>query len=305
MADICLINDAKLIEKQTNEEIIKIQNNNISLEKIDNQYNSDNSDDKNTNSKTIVTERENKIIHKDEDLLKNEGNNYSVANTTTKKNNNSKTNFVLQEKLKKIFNVREKGKYEYNKQEIPENLKYHSDSDSSEISELRNSKKLKLNNISNPPTNDNLVTPRISVKRQNSGFTKEKSFLKNNLQKETKNKEKNSEEENNSPNLPQNEKSGKNVDIPPITEKKNNKSKEKFNNFNKKIIDNYIIEMNKDENQSKEGKKEKSTAIKDIIEKLKAKKIEKEELGKKEKEAEEESIMKKMKKIKKIWKKMK
>ena len=292
MADICLINDAKIIEKQTNEEIIRIQNNNNSLEKIENQYNSDNSDDKNTNSKTIVTERENKNIPKDEDLLKNEGNKYSVANTTTKKNNNSKTNLVLQEKLKKIFNVREKGKYEYNKQEIPENLKYHSDSDSSEISELRNSKKLKLNNISNPPTNDNLVTPRISVKRQNSGFTKEKSFMKNNLQKETKIKEKNSEEENNSPNIPQNEKSGKSVDIPPITEKNNNKSKEKkFNNFNKKIIDNYIVEMNKNENQSKEEKKEKSTAIKDIIEKLKAKKIEKEELGKKEKEAEEESIM--------------
>ena len=50
--------------------------------------------------------------------------------------------------------------------------------------------------------------------------------------------------------------------------------------------------MNKNENSEiSEKNKGKSTAIKDIIEKLKAKKIEKEELGKKEKEAEEQSIM--------------
>ena len=47
----------------------------------------------------------------------------------------------LQKKLKFIFNeVRETGKYEYNKQEIPENLKYHSDeSDSSEVSGTKKS----------------------------------------------------------------------------------------------------------------------------------------------------------------------
>ena len=56
--------------------------------------------------------------------------------------------------------------------------------------------------------------------------------------------------------------------------------------------------MNQNENNEiNEKKKGKSTAIKDIIEKLKAKKIEKEELGKKEKEAEEESMMRR--KIKK------
>ena len=49
--------------------------------------------------------------------------------------------------------VREKGKYEYNKQEIPEILKYNSDSDSSEISELRNSKKQKQTNNHNNSRN--------------------------------------------------------------------------------------------------------------------------------------------------------
>ena len=42
----------------------------------------------------------------------------------------------LAKKLKYIFReVRETGKYEYKKQEIPEYLKYHSDSDSSDLSE--------------------------------------------------------------------------------------------------------------------------------------------------------------------------
>ena len=110
--------------------------------------------------------------------------------------------------------VREKGKYEYNKQEIPENLKYHSDdSDSSEISELRKSKKLeklKMNNNMNNTNNDKAsnnrqITPKISVKRQNSGVSKKDLSIKNKKNiKEINNNQKNSEEENNSPNLPKN-----------------------------------------------------------------------------------------------------
>ena len=142
MADIAIINDIKINEKLNDEDRYSNKNNNNSIEKLDNQYKSDNSEDKNINSKTNFSETElRKDCQKDENQKKN-SNLYSIANTTTKKSNNydTKKNSALKEKLKKIFMVRENGKYEYNKQEIPENLKYHSDSDSSEISELRNSK---------------------------------------------------------------------------------------------------------------------------------------------------------------------
>ena len=310
MAEKSTFNDIKIIQKKNDKDISCNQKDNDSSEKLDNDYKSDNSEDKDVKSKTINTERETKDDSQKEEKSKKKTDLYSAVNTTTKKNNNdSKSNSILQEKLKKIFMVREKGKYEYNKQEIPENLKYHSDSDSSEISEIRKSKKLLLNNnnvssINN--NNNNQITPKISVKRQNSGLSKKKELsIKNkNLKKENNIKEKNSEEENNSPNLPKNDNSNNTDEITPIVVERNKKNEEKkFNNFNKKILDNYIIEMNKSENNENENnennenkeinekRKNKATSIKDIIEKLKAKKIEKEDLGKKEKEAEEQSIM--------------
>ena len=174
MSETYIINDTNITEKQNDDNIFSNQKDNNSLEKLDKDYKSDNSEDKDLKSKTINTERENKKNSQKEENSNNKTNLYLAANTTTKKNNNSsKSNTVLQEKLKKIFMVREKGKYEYNKQEIPENLKYHSDSDSSEISELRKSKKLNLNNNNYAAiNNNNQITPKISVKRQNSGLPK-------------------------------------------------------------------------------------------------------------------------------------
>ena len=301
MSETYIINDTNIIEKQNDDNIFSNQKDNNSLEKLDKDYKSDNSEDKDLKSKTINTERENKKNSQKEENSNNKTNLYLAANTTTKKNNNSsKSNTVLQEKLKKIFMVREKGKYEYNKQEIPENLKYHSDSDSSEISELRKSKKLNLNNNNYAAiNNNNQITPKISVKRQNSGLPKkELSLKKKNLKKEKIN-EKNSEEENNSPNLPKNDNSNNNNEVEPVVVEKNKNEEKKFNSFNKKILDNYINEMNKNENNEiNEKKKVKTTSIKDIIEKLKSKKIEKDELGKREKEAEEQSIMRRKVKYK-------
>ena len=66
----------------------------------------------------------------------------------------------LQKKLKFIVNeVREKGKYEYNKQEIPENLKYHSDESDSSLSKTNNSKNIKdkSNNKNIGNTNSNKI----------------------------------------------------------------------------------------------------------------------------------------------------
>ena len=173
-----------------------------------------------------------------------------IANTDIKKNNEKKfdikTNSVLQEKLKKIFKVREKRKFEYNKQEIPENLKYNSESSNSDIKKEKENKK-------------NEESKKISViKRQNSNVLKKENISKN-INKQ--------EKENNSPN------------------NKNNINKEKkTKSFNQKIVNNYLNETNK----------KKNTGLKDIIEKLKAQKIEKEELNNKEKKEKLKEIPKKI-----------
>ena len=221
---------------------------------------------KNLNSKG--TELDNNIMKIDN--KENIDSENMIANTEIKKNNekkfNFKTNSVLQEKLKKIFLVREKRKFEYNKQEIPENLKYHSDSTSSENEQKNQNKK----QIDEPK--------RISViKRQNSGVVKK---LKENKQIIEENKENKENKENNSPNLKNN-----------INNKKKlNEIKTK--SFNQKIIDNYINEENLKE--TKEKNQNKTTALKDIIEKLKAKKIEKNELIKKEKDEKIKEVTKKV-----------
>ena len=168
-----------------------------------------------------------------------------MAYTTVKKNNekkfNIKTNTVLQEKLKKIFLCREKRKYEYNKQDLPENLKYHSDSTNSDLE-----KKEK----------ENTQNKKISViKRQKSTVLNINQTSKEN-NNEINNKQK-------------------------LKEKKTK-------SFNQKIIDNYLNDINKEKNEKK------NTALKDIIEKLKAKKIEKDELFKKEKEQRIKEISKKI-----------
>ena len=88
-----------------------------------------------------------------------QGNNYQTSNNKEKDNNEKKyktiekkqpnnspfkDNTVLQEKLKKIFLNRDKIKFQYTKQELPENLKYHSDdSDASDSPGLLKSKLLK------------------------------------------------------------------------------------------------------------------------------------------------------------------
>ena len=82
----------------------------------------------------------------------------------------------LQKKLKFIFNeVREKGKYEYNKQEIPENLKYHSDESDSSIP-MTISCKIKKDKNGNKNiynTNSNKISENQSSKIRNSKNSKD------------------------------------------------------------------------------------------------------------------------------------
>ena len=242
MAEVKKINDVEKIKNVKNSENFLSKKDFISLPKNESSKMIDNLDINDSNINSNITSLENK---------ENIDNTNIMAYTTVKKNNekkfNIKTNSVLQEKLKKIFLGREKRKFEYNKQEIPENLKYHSDSTNSDQEQKEKNKE---ENISNN-------NKKISViKKQKSGIA-----INNNKEKEKENKSLNLQNDINN----------------------NKKLKEKkTKSFNQKIIDNYLNDINKKEVKEKNEKK--SSALKDIIEKLKAKKIEKDELYKKEKE---------------------
>ena len=99
------------------------------------------------------------------------------------KNKKNEKQIELQKKLKFIVNeVREKGKYEYNKQEIPENLKYHSDeSDSSQGSGTKKSTLTKKNVKTINDNNDIIegknsqnIKTQLNTERQTSKITKSK-----------------------------------------------------------------------------------------------------------------------------------
>ena len=237
MSEVNIINDDEKINKSKKEKNFLSRKDFNSLSKNVPSKIEKNLDLNDSNINMNITSLENK---------ENIDNNI-MAYTTVKKNNekkfNIKTNTVLQEKLKKIFLCREKRKYEYNKQDLPENLKYHSDSTNSDLEKIEKEK-------------ENTQNKKISViKRQKSSVLNINQTSKEN-NNEINNKQK-------------------------LKEKKTK-------SFNQKIIDNYLNDINKEKNEKK------NTALKDIIEKLKAKKIEKDELFKKEKEQRIKEISKKI-----------
>ena len=120
---------------------------------------------KNSPFKKIQNE-ESKEPENEEYLNENIKSKYMCNKFNTIDNNNIgrtslKNKTSLQEKLKKIFMNRDKLKFQYTKQDIPDNLKYNSDdSESSEISGLRKSKISKKNNSNN--TNKNRKSQKSS-----------------------------------------------------------------------------------------------------------------------------------------------
>ena len=118
-----LINDDSDEDGEDNQ-----KNNNISQKKDEKSKEEENSDN---------TKKPNFVKIKFNTIDKNKAGNSPI-----------KDNPALQEKLKKIFMKRDKLKFQYMKQDIPDSLKYHSDdSDSSDPSGLRKSKILKKNNM--------------------------------------------------------------------------------------------------------------------------------------------------------------
>ena len=110
---------------------------------------------------------------------------YKTIEKNQPNNSPFKDNTVLQEKLKKIFLNRDKIKFQYTKQELPENLKYHSDdSETSDSPGLRKSKLLKKEN--SKEKENNLIVNISEVKREQIN----KESIENNNEKKNLNEEK-------------------------------------------------------------------------------------------------------------------
>ena len=110
---------------------------------------------------------------------------YKTIEKNQPNNSPFKDNTILQEKLKKIFLNRDKMKFQYTKQELPENLKYHSDdSDASDSPGLRKSKLLKKEN--NKEKENNLIVNISEVKSEQIN----KESIENNNEKKNLNEEK-------------------------------------------------------------------------------------------------------------------
>ena len=153
--------------------------------------------------------------------------NYNNSKRDVEEHKKSNKQKKLAKKLEYIFNkVRETGKYEYKKQELPESLKYHTDSDSSYVSKEPNFSRNKNLDV---PFSKNLT----EIKKINTNLTEGKFIYK---------------------------------DEKLIINKENEKTNQK------KI-------------------KLKKNNVREIIEKLKILKAEKEDLIRQEKEAEEASLM--------------
>ena len=110
----------------------------------DNEEDNDNNKVPKLRNQNEESKEEERIKGLNDNQKKYEYNKYNtIDRNQINKNDNipAKNNTALQEKLKKIFMNRDKVKFQYAKQEIPDNLKYHSDeSDMSENDELRKSK---------------------------------------------------------------------------------------------------------------------------------------------------------------------
>ena len=126
----------QLINKESDEDE-DILNNNIPLQKIQKEESKEQETIQNRNKNIKSNYKEDKFNTMDINKM---------GGTTVKIKDNS----FLQEKLKKIFLNRDKLKFQYSKQDIPDNLKYHSDdSETSEKSGFRKSKITKANNTNN------------------------------------------------------------------------------------------------------------------------------------------------------------
>ena len=167
-------------------------------------------------------------------------------------NSPPKDNLALQEKLKKIFMNRDKLKFQYTKQDIPDNLKYHSDdSDSSEVSGLRKSKISKKNNdLFKEKNKENELKTTIKKSNRNS--------INNDNNNENENKKDNSnKKEENVKSIKKSDGKKKFNSYNSSSNSNNNKNKEDektiTNNYDKKR---FHFDDNKNKNDNHEENEE-------------------------------------------------
>ena len=206
---------------------------------------SDNDENKNENNNVINNNNKNNIEEKENNNIKKENYSNNRFKTLDRNIENSpvKGNLELQEKLKKIFLNRDKLKFQYTKQEIPDNLKYHSDdSDSSEVSGLRKSK----------------------ISKKNNELFREKN-KENEIKTTNKKSNRNSIKKDNNDNCSKNDKDSNNKKEENVKSIKRSEGKKKFSSYNVNINsnnrnndENKIIVNNNNENKldTKEEKKE-------------------------------------------------
>ena len=223
------------------------------------------------------TEEENVELRKNIRNTKDSNNRFNTLDKNNIEKSPVKDNLALQEKLKKIFMNRDKLKFQYTKQDIPDNLKYHSDdSDSSDISGLRKSKISKKNEELFKNKNENIKENEIktTIKKSNKNSNKKNNNELNkteNINFENKNSNKNSDKKENVKNLKKclnnesekkrkfNSYNVKNNDIDYNDNVNDEKEKIKSNNNEKRR---FIKDNNIDSNEDKEEKNEEENNLK-------------------------------------------
>ena len=169
----------------------------------DNEEDNDNNKVPKLRNQNEESKEEERIKGLNDNQKKYEYNKYNtIDRNQINKNDNipAKNNTTLQEKLKKIFMNRDKVKFQYAKQEIPDNLKYHSDeSDMSENDELRKSKasKKKSPMISSSKKDKDIV---YSKQRESITKSSNKKQISDLRLSNSRNEGKKSDIEQNSPN---------------------------------------------------------------------------------------------------------
>ena len=207
----------------------------------------------------------NNLKETDKEEEKENENNEETNNRKTKYENNNKfktlergvvtsppkDNLVLQEKLKKIFMNRDKAKYQYIKQDIPDSLKYNSDdSDSSEFSQLRKSKNKK--NIQNFAEKDKNEINNNKIENENENEKNISNTANNNT-----NTNINININNNNDDLQKKEEENILAEIQNEKEIKNEIKDEIKNEIKDEIKDVIKIEKEKESNINIEKKEEK------------------------------------------------
>ena len=130
------------------------------------------------------------LINPGKEKIKIEKSNNKINENEKNKNKNNATSGILEEKLETIFLEREKAKLKYNKQVLPETLKYFSSDEESNFSidnkNKNNEKKTSDNNVNKAKDDEKEVCP----KKDNKEISEIKSFTRKRYNKNNNNEEK-------------------------------------------------------------------------------------------------------------------